>query len=218
MARKRFKDIKRYLHFVDNNHLQIEEKLAKIRPQQDKVNRSLQQFGFFSKYLSIDEQMVPYFDRRSSKMFIRGKPIRFGYKNWVLASSYGYPYKFETYTRASKSKDSSKSLGPQVVCSLLSVAKNPRCHRVYFDNFFTSYFLLRYLHENKFRARGTMQENRTMKCPLRSSKVVLKHKREFYDYWSDDYVSIVQWKDNKVVYIASNFVNFAPIKLVKRYS
>ena len=60
------------------------ENLAKIRPLQDKVNRSLQQFGVFSKDFSIDEQMVPYFGRHSSKLFIRGKPIRFGYKNWVL--------------------------------------------------------------------------------------------------------------------------------------
>ena len=135
--------------------------------------------------------MVSYIGRHSSKMFIRGKPIRFGYKNWVLASSYGCPYKFETYTGASKSKDSSKPLGPQVVCSLLSVVKNPTCHRVYFDNFFTSYSLLCYLHENKFREPGTIRENRTMKCLLRSSKVVLKEKRVFYDCRSDDYISIV---------------------------
>ena len=217
-GKKRFEDIKRYLHFVDNNHLQIGEKLAKVRPLQDKVYRSLQQFGVFSKDLLIDEQMVSYFDRHSSKMFIRGKPLRFGYKNWVLASSYGYPYKFETYTGASKSKDSSKPLGPQVVCSLLSLVKNPTCHCVYFDNFFTSYSLLRYLHENKFRALGIIREKHKMKCPLRSSKVVLKEKLGFYDYRSDDYVSIVQWKDNKVLYIASNFVNIAPIKMVKRYS
>ena len=104
MARKRFEDIKRYLHFVDNNHLQIGAKLAKIRPLQDKVNRSLQQFGVFLKDLLIDKQMVSYFGQHFSKMFIWGKPIRFGYKNWVLASSCGYPYKFETYTGASKLK------------------------------------------------------------------------------------------------------------------
>ena len=58
----------------------------------------------------------------------------------------------------------------------------------------------------------------TIKWPLRSLKVILKKKRGFYDYRSDDYVSIVQWKDNKVVYIASNFVNITSIKVVKRYS
>ena len=73
MARKRFEDRKRYLRLVDNNHLQIGEKLAKIRPLQEKVNRSLQQFGVFSKYLSINEQMVSYFGRHSSKMFVENQ-------------------------------------------------------------------------------------------------------------------------------------------------
>ena len=51
---------------------------------------SFKQFGVFAKDLAIDEQMVPYFGRHSAKMFIGGKPIRFVFKNWVLASSDGY--------------------------------------------------------------------------------------------------------------------------------
>ena len=130
----------------------------------DKVNASLQQFGLFEKDLSIDEQMVPYFGRHSAKMFIRGKRTRFGYKNWVLASSDGYPYKVGTYTGAYKTKDSSKPLGPKVVSDLLSIVEKPACHRVYFDNFLTSFLLLRDLHEKDFKALRTIRKNRTMKC------------------------------------------------------
>ena len=83
------------------------------------VNASLQQFGVFAKDLVINAQMLSYFGRHSAKMFNRGKPIRFGYKNWVLASSDGYPYKFETYTGACDTKDSSKPVGPKVVSALL---------------------------------------------------------------------------------------------------
>ena len=99
-------------------------------------------------------------------MFIRGEPIKIGYKSWVLASSDGFLCKFETYTRACDTKDSSKPLGPQVVSSLLLIVKNPACCCVYFDNFFTSYYLLRDLHENNFRALETTREGRTTKCPL----------------------------------------------------
>ena len=95
----------------------------------------------FAKDLAIDEQMVPvpYFGRHSAKMFIRGQPIRFGYKNWILASSDGCPYKFEA-SRECDTKDSSKPLRPKVVSALLSTVENPACHCVYFDSFF--YFLL----------------------------------------------------------------------------
>ena len=80
MSRKNFEDIRKLIHFADNN-LPARDKLAKIRPQQDRVNAPPQQFGVFVKDLAIDEQMVPYFGRHSAKIFIRGKPIRFGYKN-----------------------------------------------------------------------------------------------------------------------------------------
>ena len=76
------------------------------------------------------------------RMFIRGEPIRFGNKNWVLASNDGYPYEFEPYTGACNTKNSSKPLGPQVVFALLLIVKNPACHCVCFDNLFTSYHLL----------------------------------------------------------------------------
>ena len=218
MSRNRFEEIKSSLHFADNDHLEHGDKLAKVRPLQNEVKTSLQQFGIFSKNLSIDEQMVPYFGRHSIKMFIRGKPIRFGYKNWVLASSSGYPYKFETYMGASEGSEKGKPLGPRIVLGLLSVVENPKCHHVFFDNFFTSYNLLKSLKELDFKATGTIRENRTMKCPLQPSKIISKKERAFYDYRSDNNVMIVQWKDNKVVYMGSNTVGIEPINKVKRYS
>ena len=213
-----FEVIKKFIYFADNDNLTAGHKLAKIRHLQVKANALLQQFGLFEKDLSIDERMVPYFGRHSAKMFIRSKPIRFGYKNWVLASSDGYLNKLETYTRTCITKDSSKPLGPQVVSDLLSIVEKSACHCVYFDNFFTSYLLLQDLHEKGFKALETISKNRTMKCPLRPSKSVEKEKREFFDYRSDECVSIVQWKDNKVIHMDSNFSNIEPTKMVKRYS
>ncbi|XP_003370666.1 hypothetical protein Tsp_09880 [Trichinella spiralis] len=55
------------------------------------------QFGIFHEQLYIDEGMVPYYGHHSCKMFIRGKPIRFGYKIWTMSSSNGYPYALKIY-------------------------------------------------------------------------------------------------------------------------
>ena len=49
-----------------------------------------------------------------------------------------------------------------------------------------------------------------MKCQLRPSKSNKKEERGFFDHSSDDYLCIVQWKDNKVVYLGSNFSNIEP--------
>ena len=89
---KHFLKIKSTFHLVDNQILtSASDKMAKVLPLYNSLNASLVQFGVFYKDLSIDELMVPYFGRHSCKMFIRGKPIRFGYKCWCLCGSNGYP-------------------------------------------------------------------------------------------------------------------------------
>ena len=82
--------------------------------------------------------MMPYFGNHLFKIFIRGKPIRFGYKKWIFVSSCDYPLKFETYVGASEMRRD-QSFGSCIVSNLFLIVKNPRQHCVYFDNFFTSY-------------------------------------------------------------------------------
>ena len=141
--------------------------MAKIHPLQEAVNASLKQFEAFTEDLSADEQMMPCLERHSCKMFIRGNPIRFGYKSWVIASSCAYPFKFETYIGPSEMRRD-QPLGPYIVSNLLSIIKNPRQHCVCFDNFFTSYQLLVDLKEKQFCALGTIRENRLIKFPMAS--------------------------------------------------
>ena len=64
--------------------------------------------------------MVPYFGCHSCKQFIRGKPIRFGYKKWMLVSNTGLPYRVAVYQGREDSADIEEPLGFRVVTSLLS--------------------------------------------------------------------------------------------------
>jgi len=73
MSSKRFQAVKRYFHVTDNSQLKQGNKVAKIKPIYDALNRNLTQFGVFHEHLSIDESMVPYFGRHSCKMFIRDR-------------------------------------------------------------------------------------------------------------------------------------------------
>ena len=76
---KRFLQIKRFIHLADNNSLQQGNKVAKVSAVYDKINENLLQFGVFHNNLSIDDSTVPYFGRIGAKMYIKGKPIRYGY-------------------------------------------------------------------------------------------------------------------------------------------
>jgi len=53
--------------------------------------------GVFHKNLSTDELMVPYRGLRSAKQFIKGKPVKFGHKMWMLSIVDGFPYNFDIY-------------------------------------------------------------------------------------------------------------------------
>jgi len=82
MTRDRFLTIKKYLHFNDNNNINVlSPKSFKIKPIMDMANVNFKKFGFFHEKISVDEQIVKYFGRNSIKQFIRNKPIRFGFKN-----------------------------------------------------------------------------------------------------------------------------------------
>ncbi|CAH0723619.1 unnamed protein product, partial [Brenthis ino] len=122
-----------------------------------------QKFGIFSHNLSIDEEMVPYFGRHGCKMFIKGMPVRFGFKLWCLCSSNGYLYQFIPYGgKNSNVTRNDLGLGENVVLDLLSVIEDPRKHRIFFDNFFSSHKLFCILKEKGNFATGTIRENRTM--------------------------------------------------------
>jgi hypothetical protein len=215
MSSKQFKRIKRNIHFANNLELKTNDKFAKIRPLVNLIRKSLGQFGVFSHHLCVDEQMIPFNGRHSCKMFMANKPIRFGYKCWVLCNSNGYPFDFDLYQGASTKRYG--PLGSHVVLELLKGVHSPQNHQIYFDNFFTSHSLLSQLVDIGFRATGTVRRNRTNGCPLTSEKEFNKTNRGAAEVWNDGRVSIVQWNDSKVVCVATNFDDIDPKQNIFRW-
>ena len=90
--------------------------------------------------------MVTYFDHHSCQMFIRDKPIRFGFKIWMLCEANGYPYHMSVYNgRKPRSDLEHQPFGARVVNQMLQVVQahsNILKHEIYFNNFFTNYDLL----------------------------------------------------------------------------
>ena len=81
--------------------------------------------------------MVTYFNRYSAKMFIRGKPIRFGFKIWCLCGGDDYPYNMKIYQEKEK-KLQDQPLGSHVINNMVDVItaiSSALLHKLYFDNF-----------------------------------------------------------------------------------
>uniref|UniRef100_A0A671TTC3 PiggyBac transposable element-derived protein domain-containing protein n=1 Tax=Sparus aurata TaxID=8175 RepID=A0A671TTC3_SPAAU len=98
MSLNRWENIKRNLHFADNNN-QVPggDKLFKVRPLLDFLNDSFRGIPM-DEMLCVDEQMVPFKGKSQLKQYIPMKPKRWGYKIFILADQHGIVYNFDVYT------------------------------------------------------------------------------------------------------------------------
>ena len=153
-----------------------------------------------SDNLSIDETMIKYYGRHGTKQFVRGKPIRFGYKLFSLASPSGYLYHAEPYCgRDTKLSETSLGLGGNVVLSLVNECHVSESYHLFFDNWFTSFEILDMLKEHKIGATGTIRADRCKNAPLPSKKDMEKSGRGTYSQVSDENHVLTKWYDNSVV-------------------
>lgn len=96
--------------------------------------------------LSIDEQMVPYFGQHSCKMFVKGKPVSFGFKIWCLCSSEGYLFYSLPYAEKEPNiKFSSLGFAEDVDLNFLSLVEKPISNQIFFYYFFSSFKLFVHL-------------------------------------------------------------------------
>ena len=87
------------------------------------------------------------------------------------------------------------------------------------DKFFTSPNLLRILKARGVAATGTVRINCVENAPLRPIKEMEKLERGASDVVTDknSNLTLVRWKDNKVVTVASTFVGKMPLRKAHRY-
>lgn len=225
ISRNRFNAIMQYFHLNDNTTIDLNDKLYKVRPLIDHLNNKFQLYGrSLCTAFSIDEAMEPYYGRHHLKQFIRGKPIRFGFKFWCLNTSTGYLLKFIPYTGkhftsinashkyfiiviflGKSGRDTSTPLGESVVKTL---AENiiTEGSSIFIDNFFTSLQLLEEFKSKKINIVGTIRKNRIENAPLpdltkseRGSSCVLQDR--------DTEITLIRWHDNSQVTMATNMTD-----------
>ncbi|KAJ4940010.1 hypothetical protein JOQ06_029441 [Pogonophryne albipinna] len=176
MQRNRFDEIMASLHVVDNTKI-TDDPFFKVRPIFSELNQSYKVMPF-QEWLSVDESMIRYYGRHGCKQFIRGKPIRFGYKLWSLASSSGYMHHMEPYG-GSHTLLPETGLGqePSVVLGLAEQAQMPQGCKFIHDNLFTSLGFLDEMTKRRCGSSGTMRQNRLFDVPFKPQKEFMKLSR-----------------------------------------
>ena len=123
ISRTRFLQIHRFLHFVDNDSLPpygdaSYSKIQKVKPILTYISGKCSQLFIPGKDLAVDEAMVKYKGRSSIKQYMPKKPIKRGFKVWMIADSdSGYVTKFKVY-EGKCGKTVEKGLGGNVVITL----------------------------------------------------------------------------------------------------
>lgn len=229
MRRNRFLQIMQFLHCADNNHIDINDKAWKIRPLMDKLKEKFLNIFVPEEDMNYDESMVKYYGRHSCKQFIRGKPIRFGFKMWCLNNKDGFLINFDLYQgKNPRSAENDESLYGKATAPLLMMLrefpedKKYLSYNLYLDNLFTSVYLLKDMRDAGYWCTGTIRENRLPKDIPLPTKKSLQKKSNRGDHHSvidkEQGIIFVRWIDNNVVTVASTGYGVEPLSQVNRYS
>lgn len=230
MPLKRYQQIRRYLHFANNN-MDDGDRYYKVRPLLEKIRLNCLKYQGMDSRFSIDEMMIAYKGSKAGKrkQYMKDKPNKWGFKNYVRAGVSGIIYDFIMYGgedtfryHTFSEEEESLGFGAQIVLALCqSIIQKPAI--IYCDNFFTSPELFFILRQNYgIFALGTIRNNR-----LRGAEKILptekdmkkKERGAFAEVaCNDNRLAVVRWNDNKAVTFLSSFVASAPVEKIMRYS
>lgn len=174
--------------------------------------------------------MIPYKGRKAGnrKQYMKDKPNKWGFKNYVRAGVSGMTYDFVLYAgedtfRSHKftEQESSLGFGAQIVIALTqTIQKKPAT--IFCDNFFSSPELLYLLKVNYgVFGLGTIRSNRIRGAEkfLPDEKSMKKKQRGAFSQvvCDENKLVVVRWNDNKSVTLISSFVGSEPVQKIKRY-
>ncbi|CAG2239267.1 UBP15 [Mytilus edulis] len=211
LARDRFMQIMRYLHFTDP-HQRVPQRgepnydsTYKVRYFMDALNQQMRDQYIPKRNVSIDECMIPYKGRVALKQYMPAKPTKWGIKLWALAESdTGYMSFCKIYQ--GKTDRTHVGLASTVVISCLEGANLSRQgYHVYMDNYFSSPELFTNLFENlDTGACGTVRQNRRgLPQDLMTKKPVGITQRGDSQFRQKGAISATVWKDKKNVSVIS---------------
>ncbi|UYV84398.1 TIGD4 [Cordylochernes scorpioides] len=204
MPRTLFMRILSMLHLNDNSKY-IEygkpghDRLFKIRPVLESLIYSFGNAYTPQQNLTIDEVMCPFRGRVGFRVYIKGKPHKYGIKIFQICEAVsGYAYNFDIYTGKDPEQPEHNSI-PNLVDRLAKRFYGQGYH-IYFDRWFSSPELFDKLWEKKTLAVGTVMPSRkTMPKTEFSQKLkrgeIIKMRRK--------HLLAIKWKDVRDVFMLS---------------
>ena len=197
-SRDRFLSLLEYLHFVNREDEDEEDRLRKLGPIIDEIVENCKKVFVPNRNVSLDESLFKFHGRLAFRVYNPMKRARFGIKVYKLCASdgraAGYTYNFYVYTGQDKNDAVPASQRPVIKLTRPILNKG---YNLYLDNYFNSPALFRRLHQQRLNVCGTLNLNR-VGVPKFLQKLKLK-KGEVVSRTDRNGLMILLWKDKKIV-------------------
>lgn len=206
MPRDRFLNLRNALHLVDYNSppsYEVGNPLWKVQPMIDQIKRACNELERVPGFYCIDEHVIPFISRFKSKYVVKNKLRPVGIRNFVLTTQDGVVVDFDIHKSSkAKSDDTNLGLGPSVVLKLAKKIPPGSC--VYQDKYFTTVPLIEEMDKLNLHCTGTISLNRIPGRDTINFKTDAEMKLGESQQFVCEHTTIVKWKYNKSVLLASN--------------
>jgi hypothetical protein len=222
MTRDSFKFISKHVAITFPEELSISNKkrgkpdpLGRVRWLLTHLNLRFEDCSQAPREQSIDEGMVRFKGRCSTRQSVANKPIRKRFKVFKRCDSKGYTYHFEVYKGMRASENHEAQDVPSTENKVLDLSRSFRekGHIVAFDRFFSTVPLIDRLHETGINAVGTIDSRKAFQSILFEKN---RRKNQFVGRIGGQIdrgegkhptpcKAIFMWKDTKTFRVISNY-------------
>lgn len=187
--------------FLNNNN--PNDKLFKIFPFVVSIISQSQYHYIPERDLTIDESMVPFSGRHKLVQFMPLKPIRYGFKAFLLCeAASGYVLRWKLYT--GELKDPNYGSTYRIVREMCEQIEGEG-HILYMDRYYSGLQIVTDLKRLGIGACGTLQINRAQLTESLKKQIESLKDRETLYLKSENGLLLSCWKDSRIVVVISNF-------------
>jgi len=192
--------------------------ILKIEDIFKKIQVNWRNYYQLNREVSIDERTIGFKGRSNFVLYNPMKPVHYGFRSYVLADSKsGYTWKMKihaNYDKKFRKKAKGNENSKRIVLEMIEELN--KGHIIFADSYYTSIDLAKELEEKGFGICASIGQNR-IDLPEYSSESLSRYDIKLFKMClpkSD--LSLIVWKDNKVVQLLTNVFDPKNIQFINR--